>query len=160
MAFLDDLFRRIAGRSQDRQPELRMASIYRRQGKYYVTASSKTRDGFWLEEGPVDVLDDVAAVAGAVRTALQRSTHGIRSPKDWSNRVNRVVEAAGLKRYSAFAKDAAYVSVDQKDGVVRLVPSRNGGSREGFLGLEEQAVTIADDGDLAGSIEIAFSRCC
>jgi hypothetical protein len=154
-----DLFRRIARRSEGANPEVRMASVYRRRGKYYVTASSKTRDGFWLEEGPVDVLDDVAAVAGAVRTALQRSTHGIRSPKDWSNRVNGVVEAAGMKRYSAFAKDAAYVSVDQKDGVVRLVPSRNGGSREGFLGLEEQAVTVANDGDLADAIESAFDRC-
>ena len=159
---LTELFRRIAGRSEPEEPKMRIAGIYRRQGKDYVTASSRTRDGFWLEEGPVDVLDstDLQALAEAVRSALARSTEGIRAPKDFSTRVNRVVEAAGLKRYSAFAKATAHVSVEEKDGRLRVNPNRNGGSREGYLGLEDQALDRpAGSPDLASAIETAFQRC-
>jgi hypothetical protein len=141
---------------------MRMAAIYRRQDKDYVTASSRTRDRFWLEEGPVDVLDstDLQALAEAARLALARSTHDIRAPKDFSTHVNRVVEAAGLKRYSAFAKGAAHVSVQEKDGRLRVIPYRNGGSHEGYLGLEEQALDLpAGSPDLAKAIEAAFRRC-
>lgn len=159
---LFDILRRIAGRSEGPEPKLRMAGVYRRQGKHYVTASSKTRDGFWREEGPVDVVDvgDGAALAEAVRSALQRSTHGIRAPKNFASCVNRVVEAAGLKRFSAFAKGTAHVSVHESDGRLRIIPFRNGGSREGYVGLEDQAVDIpSDSAEVAAAIETAFTRC-
>lgn len=159
---IGNIFRRIAAAPTLPDPGVRMASIYRRNGKYYVTASSKTRDGFWLEEGPVDVLDtpDFAALADSVHSALERSTFGIRAPKDWSSHVNRVVEAAGLKRFSAFAKGTAHVSVREADGRLRVTPYRNGGSREGYLGLEDEALDLpAGSLDLASAIETAFQRC-
>ena len=140
---------------------MRMASIYRRQGKDYVTASSRTRDGFWLEEGPVDLLDaGDPALAEAVRSALARSRHGIAAPKDWSSHRNRVAEAAGLKRFSAFAKGTALVSVKGEAGQLRIMPHRNGGSRNGYLGLEDQALELpAGSRGLAQAIETAFRRC-
>lgn len=157
------MFSGLFRRSARTDPKVRMASIYRRQDKFYVTASSRTRDGFWLEEGPVDLLDamDPQGLNGAVRSALARSTEGIRAPKDWSRHVNRVVEAAGLKRYGAFAKGTAHVSVRQADGAMRVTPYRNGGSKEGYLGLEDQALEIAADDDpgLVQAIETAFERC-
>jgi hypothetical protein len=159
---LTEVFRRITGRSNRSESSIRMASIYRRNGKDYVTACSRTRDGFWLEEGPVDVLDagDSAALAQAVRSALARSTHGIRSPKDCSSHVNRVVEAAGLKRYSAFARGTALVTVEEKDGLLRMIPNRNGGSREGYLGEEDKAIDLpSGTSGLAEAIERAFDRC-
>jgi hypothetical protein len=158
---LFNLFRR--RRSDAAQERLRLAGIYRRMGKDYVTASSRTSDGFWLEEGPVDVVNvgDDAALASAVRSALSRSTHGIRAPKDWSRHVNRVVEAAGLKRFSAFAKGTAHVDVEEDGGRLRIKPFRNGGSREGYVSLEDQALDIPSDAaDLAEAIETAFARCC
>jgi hypothetical protein len=158
---LTEFFRRITGRPNLSESSIRMAGIYRRQGKDYVTASSRTRDGFWLEEGPVDVLDagDSAALAQAVRSALARSTHGIRAPKDWSSHVNRVVEAAGLKRYSAFAKETDLVTVEEKDGLLRILPYRNGGSREGYLGQEDKAIDLpSGTSGLAEAIETAFQH--
>jgi hypothetical protein len=139
-----------------------MASIYRRKGKYYVTASSKTRDGFWLEEGPVKVLDvsDSAALAPTVRSALARSAYGIRAPKDWSSHTSNVAEAAGLKRFSAFAKGTALVGVDEDGARMRIKPFTNGGSRQGFVGREDSAIEVSPDSpDLAQAIESAFSRC-
>jgi hypothetical protein len=159
---LIELFRRIAGRSESAQPKTRMASIYRRRDKTYVTAASRTRDGFWLEEGAVTVLDspDSAALAKCVLSAVAQSRHGIPAPKNWSSHVNRVVEAAGLERYSAFAKGAVLLSVEEKDGRLRVIPHRNGGSREGYIGLESEALDLpAGSGDLAGAIEAAFQRC-
>lgn len=157
---LTELFRRITGRSEPDEPGMRMAGIYRRQGKDYVTASSRTRDGFWLEEGPVNVLDSGdPALAEVVLSALARSRDGIAAPKTWSSHVNKVVEAAGLRRFSAFAKGAAHVSVQEKDGVLRVTPHRNGGSREGYLGLEDQALELpVGSPEVAKAIETAFSR--
>jgi hypothetical protein len=154
---LSAFFRRFAGRG----PEIRMASIYRRQARDYVTASSRTRDGFWLEEGRVDVLDSAnAALTEAVRAALARSRDGIAAPKDWSSHVNRVVEVAGLKRFSAFAKGTALVSVQEASGQLRLIPHRNEGSREGYVGLEDEALQVdLDSPDIAKAIELAFKRC-
>jgi hypothetical protein len=139
----------------------RSAHIYRRGDQYFVTASSQTRDGFGLEEGPVEIFaaGDGEALANAVRGALGRSRSGIPTPKNWSSHPNRVVQAAGLKRFNAFAKGAALVSVDEEEpGKFRILPSRNGGSKEGFVGLEDEAIN-ARDHELAGAIETAFDRC-
>jgi hypothetical protein len=140
----------------------RSAHIYRRGDRYFVTTSSQTRDGFGLEEGPVEIVaaGDGDALANAVRAALGRSRSGIPTPKDWSSRPNRVVEAAGLKRFNAFAKGAALVTIDDQDasGRLRILPSRNGGPKEGFVGLEDQAMEVGDP-DLASAIETAFGRC-
>lgn len=161
MIVLTELFRRLTGRSVPAESRVRMAHIYRRRGKDYVTASSRTRDGFWLEEGEVDVLDAGASgLADSVRSALARSRHGIRAPKDWSSHVNRVVEAAGLKRFGAFAKGTALVGVEEKNGSLRVMPHRNGGSRKGYVGIQDQALdSPAGDLDLAKAIEMAFQRC-
>lgn len=154
-------FRGLKGRSEDR-PGIRCAHVYRRGDKYYVTASSQTRDGFWLVEGSVAVLEVGASarLADAVRSALSRSRVGILAPKDWSSWTNRVTEAAGYKRFSAFAKGTSLVSIAEEAGTLRIQPSRNGGSREGFVGLEDQTIEIAQDSpDLAQSIEKSFDRC-
>jgi hypothetical protein len=159
---LTDLLRRITGGIKPSEPTMRMASIYRRNGKDYVTASSRTRDGFWLEEGAVDVFDtgDSRALADSVRSALARSTQGVRPPRDWSSHVNRVVEAAGLKRYSAFARGTALVTVEEKDRLLRMIPHHNGGSREGYLGEEDRAIDLpSGTPGLAEAIETAFDRC-
>lgn len=141
-------------------PPVRMASIYRRQDKDYVTASSRTLDGFWLEEGPVTVMDAAdPALPDAVLSALARSRQGIAAPKNFSTHVTRVVEAAGLKRYSAFAKGTAHVGVLQEGGRLRVTPFRNG-SREGYVGLEAEALDVpAGSPDLGRAIETAFQRC-
>jgi hypothetical protein len=69
------------------------------------------------------------------------------------------VEAAGLKRFNAFAKGAALVTIDQDaSGRLRILPSRNGGPKEGFVGLEDQAMEVGDP-DLASAIGTAFGRC-
>jgi hypothetical protein len=137
------------------------ASVYRHKRSYFVIASSPTTDGFWFENGPVAIvpLGLASELGDAVREALDRSGTLIRAPKDWSSHVNRVVEAAGLKRYAAFAKSAALVSVSQEDEQLRLVPHRNGGS-DGFVGLEDETIgAAAMSQDLGRLIELAFDRC-
>lgn len=144
-----------------RRAARRSAHVYRRGGQYFVTALSLTRDGFGLEDGPVQIVGpgDAMELADAVRAALGRSRSGIPTPKNWSSHPNRVVQAAGLKRFNAFAKGAALVSVDEEEpGKFRILPSRNGGSKEGFVGLEDEAIN-ARDHELAGAIETAFDRC-
>ena len=159
---IGDLFRARPGRAGSEQSQIRCAQVYRRSDKYFVTASSRTRDGFWLEDGPVSVAStsDSDALAAVVRAALERSRIGIPAPHDLSAWISPVAEAAGYKRYTAFAKGTALVSIEQTAGRLRIKPSRNAGSREGYLSLEDRALDIAADApNLGQSIEEAFDRC-
>lgn len=144
-------------------PEDRLAHVYRRAGEYFVCASSRTGDGFWLEDGPAVVLPvgDAAALDDAIRAALARSRAGIRAPKDWTTWRSSVLEAAGYKRFSTFAKGTALVSIEQSANGLRAIPHRNGGIKEGYVGLVEQCVALGPEArSLSKLTETAFERCC
>jgi hypothetical protein len=144
-------------------PRDRIAHVYRRADKYFVCASSKTRDGFWLEDGPAVVLPvgNAAALDDAIRAALARSRSCIPAPKDWTAWRSSVLEVARYKRFSAFAKGTALVSIEQGSNGLRAIPHRNGGSKEGYVGLVEQCVALGLDArSLSKLTETAFERCC
>ena len=163
MARIWDSLRNMFGSRRHEASDDRLANIYRREGQYFVCASSRTIDGFWLEDGPAAVLPvgDAAALDDAVRAALARSRAGIRAPKDWTSWRSPVLEAAGYKRFSAFAKGTALVAIEQSGDRLRAVPHRNGGSKEGYVGLVEETVVLGVDAQsLSELTEMAFQRCC
>ena len=141
---------KLLGRLRNSEPEsppFRAAEVYRRGGKVYVSSSSQTRDGFWMLEGHAVVVDvdDAARLYNAVHAALAGSRSGVRAPADWSSWCNPVLEAAGYKRFSAFAKGTSLVGIKQEAGRIQLLPHHNGGSSDRFVGLADQAMETDSD---------------
>lgn len=91
---------------------------------------------------------DPALLGRAIIECLSASRLGIPHPTDFKSLRNPVLDLSGYKSYAAFARTTKAISVDLGDDrSVKLVPSRNGGAKEGFVPLLEKTIVISLDTD-------------
>jgi len=141
---------------------MKCATAYLRGGKVYLHADSQTKDGFWILAEPVLACDggDTAAIGQCVLEALRGSKHGVRTP-DWRTDIaNPLLQLAGIKSYNAFAKTTKSAGISFEDGHVRIIPSRNGGPRTGFVPIVEKTrEATVDPSELGTELMAAFDDC-
>ncbi|EWT01849.1 hypothetical protein N865_08260 [Intrasporangium oryzae NRRL B-24470] len=142
---------------------LAMAGVDLRRGRLVVSSDSCTVDGLWVANGAFDILpaDVPDRVLGeAASRMLDASGEGIPTPdlRHGPSPFAPVLTALGLRSYAAYARGALHVDLEQHDGTVVVSPSRNGGSREGFVGRADQSLTAkaGDSGALGTAVRVAL----
>lgn len=129
---------------------LAMAGVDLRRGRLVVSSDSCTVDGLWVANGAFEILpaDVPNSVLGEfVSRMLDASEEGIPTPdlRRGTSPFAPVLTALGLGSYAAYARGTVHVHVEQQDGRIVVTPSRNGGSREGFVGLEDRSLTTGPE---------------
>jgi hypothetical protein len=118
-----------------RGKRVKRATIYQRQGSFFVHASSRTTEGVWILDNPclkveAQASDDVLGTA--IRTALDGSRSGVLHPRVWTSVLDPLLKLAGVRSWGAFAKVAKCVEIEEEGAAVHLVPMREVGLDEGF----------------------------
>jgi hypothetical protein len=126
MGFLDRLLK---STTKPRSTMLSV-SVSLRGGRYYIVTIHGSDGGDpCLAAGPVETLGGDATpitLGAAIRRALQRTTHDRAYPAnaaDWKAVTAPLLTAAGCKTWSAFAKGASDLRVNQTDTRVQVLPS-------------------------------------
>lgn len=120
---------------------MRMAEIYQKKGRLYVGSCARTTTGLWVAHGPVVTIgfDAPEAEIGAiVERAIENSVSGVPHPPSPKDVSIPLLAAAGARTFAAFARGAKLVSVSENETGIVVIPTRNGGSTEGFVDLPER----------------------
>ncbi|WP_433350327.1 hypothetical protein [Micromonospora sp. CA-111912] len=142
----------------------RLAALDLRRGRHVAHSSSLTGDGMWIANGAFELLDEPAdaLLGAAVRRMLDASRIGVPTPdlRGGPSPFAPALDALGLRSWATYAKGTRHVDVEQDGATVLVSPTRNGGAREGFVGLTGQAVRLTAPGDeeLGGALRAALDR--
>ena len=145
---------------------MKSAVIYERKGKFYIRASSQTNVGVWVDDGEcysVDVDSDHEEIGKCVFTALNKSKTNIIHPTDWKGVSIPLFEAAKVKSWSTFGKNAKCVNIYVDNNDIKIMPTENKSSiNEGFLEKEKSVILITtktNNAELGKNIKKAWSLC-
>ena len=120
---------------------MKLATVYRRRADFIIHPDSCTTVEAWILSEPcvrlpVDCTD--GQLGATVLSALERSKTGVPHPTEWKGLLEPLLQAAGVKSWGAFAKNAVCVLVSEEANNIELVPTVNLGAREGFEEDEEK----------------------
>lgn len=141
------------------------AAIYLRRGKYLLQPYFQATSGIHLGGEPVTVLESHVAdeeLGRGLLQALSASKTGVPLPADWSQVVRHEQLAAGVRSWASFVRGTSYCSAERDDSRIHLLPSRNAGSREGFIHLPAVALSLergTSPAQLGVAIRAALMRC-
>lgn len=143
----------------------RLAALDLRKGRYVAHSSSLTVDGMWINNGAFVLLDEPAddrELGAAVCRMLDASRTGVPTPdlRGGPSAFAPILDALGLRSWATYAKGTRHVDVEGDADVVLVSPTRNGGGREGFVGLTEHTVRLTAPGDeeLGAALRAALDR--
>ena len=136
--------------------------VYERSENLFIFTLSAVSDAYWIGDGPVYKLTKTNSVeiGLTVRKCLEASRYGMPHPTDAdrTKRIQPLLEAAGVKSYSDFAKLARSVRVMIKEnGMVTLLALRNEGRGRFLAKAEEQGITLGTDRELGEAVLMALS---
>lgn len=138
------------------------AGLYQRDGLIIIFAEHRTATGLYLRADPVTACaaHDMAAVETNLLAAFDAYQEQVPHPTSWSNRLLPVFKLAKVRSYKAFMQGALSLQADLDNGIVTLTPTRNGGPREGFYSLPDNALTVNLAMESLGTgVLTAFARC-
>jgi hypothetical protein len=128
--------------------EVKRATVYRRKSKFLVHASCRTTAGVWILTPPCIALEqdcEDLILGQAVRTALGCSREGVPHPVAWAGLLTPLLDAAGVKSWSTFARSASCAEIEETDATIAIVPTRNLGADEGFRAEPDRAMEVEVD---------------
>jgi hypothetical protein len=145
--------------------EISMAAADLRGDRLIVYSSSQTEDGFWVTNGTFEILGidpPDSELGAAVLRMLDASRPGVRTPdlRRIPSPFAPALEALGVRSWATCARGVRHVHIERRDYVVELTPSRNGGNKEGFVGLMGDVTRLDDPtaAALAMALGTAFAR--
>lgn len=140
---------------------MRHAAVFRRQKQLIFHAWSLTTEGLWIADEPFLVLPescDNIELARAVRSTLDGTRHNLPHPTDWKGLAAQLLVVARVKTWSALARGASCVHVEEEGGRIVIVPQTNLGPRKGFCEDRNRLIAIENtSADLAPSIRRLLS---
>jgi hypothetical protein len=143
---------------------MQCATIFERDGTYYLHSESRNTFGVWIAGPPYIKLDcnsSASALVDSVRHVLAASRIGIQDPPDVDEDLPSVA-MAGARSWIDFLRGTRCVGMCRSDqGILEITSNRNGGKREGFVPLkppmEIRADAIAEQ--VAAALAAAFAQC-
>jgi hypothetical protein len=131
-----------------RRQRLRSVSVYLRAGSYFVVTihGCKGSDPC-ISAGPVEILPIVSPfemLGNAVIAGLGRTTHDFPYPankEQWAQVTAPLLSASGCKSWSAFAKLASDLRVDQTGEQFHVLPSIR--QKSSFTPVAERELHLA-----------------
>lgn len=148
-----------------KKPQRRSAGIYSRGDKLFIYPHFMTTTGISIGGEPITVVGQAATdseVGREAREALRRHRTGLPHPVSFDNPSDPVLEAAGVKTWAKFAKDALACSISEDKAEVIVTPSRKGKTRGSFLFSPSLSVKVAlpaSDEQIGAAIREALARC-
>lgn len=134
------------------------AVAYFTNGRIIIAAVSRTAAGDTIATDPkwFGKSAKKAVVAQAIADALAASRNGVPdpTPEQWKRQFIPFQDAAAVKNFKTFMRDAKRVDLERRDGTVVLTPFDNLGVNNGFEARDGDARTVAaDDPDaIAGAL--------
>ncbi len=134
------------------------AVAYFTNGRIIIAPVSRTASGDTIATDPKWFGKSVkkAVVAQAITDALAASQDGVpdSTPEQWKRQFIPFQDAAAVKNFKTFMRDAKRVDLERRDGTVVLTPFDNLGVNNGFEARDGDARTVAaDDPDaIAGAL--------
>jgi hypothetical protein len=131
--------------------ELRRATVLIRPNDFIVQPTLCTTMGLYVSGEPITVITRAAPpsrVGEAVRGALEVSMAVIPHPTDWRAFSAPLLTAAGVRSWNAIQRSARHCRVEATGAVIRIIPSRNGGTAgedKGYHPLVDQAIVLPAD---------------
>lgn len=136
------------------------AVAYFTNGRIIVAAVSRTAAGDTIATDPkwFGKSAKKAVIAQAIAEALAGSQDGVTdpTPEQWKRQFIPFQDAAAVKNFKTFMRDARRVDLECRDGTVTLTPFDNLGVNNGFEARDGEVRTIlADDAEaVAGMLLI------
>jgi hypothetical protein len=127
---------------------VKLVTVYRRRGQYLLNSNSQATSGVWIGKLfrvlPTSIPEE--QLGREVLSALQLSRTGIAhpDPKDWPAIQQPLLDAAGVKSWSQFAKGTDMVTVRLGDGVIEVTPERQASGEEGFEEVLEKKTRVGE----------------
>jgi hypothetical protein len=119
-----------------------LSQVDLRGDELIVASYSRTTPGFWVMNGTFvrlakDVSDD--KLGATLERALSISQRGLAAPSPTGPSTGApLLKELGFESYSAYAKGVRSVQVARTSSHVAVVPTRNEGSRRGFVELVDE----------------------
>lgn len=141
----------------------RLAGIYERKGKLFISPYHKTVAGYWIGDSETTTVnrDDASALKDAVIAALAASRKDVPTPPRDFDPTASLLIAAGVSSWNTFAKSAKSVAIELNNGRIEIIPDKNMGSRDGFVPMSDK-VLVVSEGDpglatvIMAALEIAM----
>ena len=126
---------------------MKMGTAYKRPDGWYFHANSKTNVGVSISWPPYIRLDINAThetLGQAVLEALNGTEYDVPHPRqsDWVDIFRPMLNLAGVRTSTQFAKDASCVGLSADDRYLSIEPWKNAGSKGGFAMIENMSVKI------------------
>jgi hypothetical protein len=146
----------------------RLAAVIARDADFLVEPNCQTVAGLWISADSVVRLPRAAPatrLGASVRLALAASRRGESNVTDWRTFPSGLLRSAGVWSWSALQRSAARCQVETGPTGIRVLLSRNGGTRgegRGYHLLEELAIGIptgASDEELVTAVLSAVAAC-
>ena len=143
-----------------------LVSIDLRDGEFIVQSSSKTKAGFWITNGFLERLPESVTDEGlgdCILRAAAASAIGVENPEPRQPlpSLTKLLDEVGVKSYGRYMVGTKAVRAQiLDDGIVRVTPYRNGGSKEGFRPIDDAAedLTSPPAETVAKAVRAAFQR--
>lgn len=121
---------------------MKRATVYSRQKKIFVQASSRTVDGIWVASGPVSYLGDSCSdeeLGSCVVCVVNGSVDGISPVREWNSLILPVLRAADVKSWAKFVRGTVSVEIEMSCDLVSVILMENLGASGGFEPIPEVA---------------------
>lgn len=125
-----------------------------------LQAMSLTDSGLWIAHGDVLSIrsDDRSGLVSGIKKSLAQSTVDIAHPppSEWKHLQRPLLQAAGVRTWTALGKQAKAVSIEYADGKVAFIPAINFREHGGHASDEQTIHCRLDDDDLSARLIEAF----
>jgi hypothetical protein len=144
---------------------MRAATAYCLGDGWYFHSESRTTSGVWIATCPYLRVDRDAPNSEKGRAlieALNKSQASVEHPSDWTGFFDPMLRLAGQRSWVSFAQDAACLGIEEQDGVIRILPKRNLGPKEGFEPIPEQRVAVPLSSpykEIGDTLELSLKHC-
>jgi hypothetical protein len=126
---------------------------------------SRTVKGFWIACEPIVVTSENDQSLGEqILHVLAQSAENVPDPESLVNSdtwdvTKKLVKAAGVRSYEAFADSTQCVGMMLDDKELVFTPTRNGGYRKRFLNLKTKIRCQPIAAEAAAALMAAFEAC-
>jgi hypothetical protein len=100
-----------------------------------------------------------------LRYHLSLTQANLSIPSDYKKHYVEFLNAAGFKNAKEHHKGALLLMIDQRDNMITISPTKNGGATgkdRGFLGIKDASIVVnanVNDKELGDKMKLAWSKC-
>lgn len=143
----------------------RASVVYRRGTLLWFRSLAETVEGLWIQSDPVlslSVSATVEQIGISVRKVLAESVIGVPHPREWKDLPDSLLEAAGVKSWNAFERNAVSCTIEDDGKRLVFLPTRNLGAGKGYDYKEDHQVQVSSHSsypEIGGAVLQALAAC-